>query len=184
VRTLISTLVATAVALHSVLGCCWHHAHAWESDGHEHVCGEDHGIGTDWVAACSEEEHSDHDHGDCPHAAARGDELIARSDLHRSAIDLANIAHEEPSGHESHSAPYGGEEPCRDECPGPCDGQYGPVSVRVQIAFSSPASLPPALVSAAPPATGLGLTAAVREFDAGAYPPHERPHLLRRLLLI
>lgn len=31
VRTVISILVAVSVALHSVLGCCWHHAHETES---------------------------------------------------------------------------------------------------------------------------------------------------------
>jgi hypothetical protein len=196
-------LVATTVALHSVLGCCWHHAHAWETSACESAgCEAEHEH--DHESASTKHEASEaasHDgshvaiaqvgpitdpgqitglgHSDCEHHAADpGANLPAAScDKHEDQDELAN----EHFPYREHRGP------CPSECPGECADQCGPVGVvRVQLEFQSPASLPPALISAWPVTLDLGLTAGQTEaaHQASAYPPHERLHLLRRLLLI
>jgi hypothetical protein len=174
VRALISTLVATAVALHSVLGCCWHHAHAAEG------CEP-----TAQVAGHDEHEHevasqeSEHPCG-CPHrhAADLADERPAAlaEDCRHGDLEHGDLQHGEHD--------HGG--PCPQPCPGSCvDKGLLVAAPRVQLEHVVSTVLPAALSTARQ--SSLEFKPSPAEFagrPAATYPPPERLHLLYQLLLI
>jgi len=176
VRSIVSLVVAVAVTLHSLLGCCWHHAHCAEATVDEHrpaACPATHGC-------CGHDEADDHDreHADEPGAS----ELSA---MERSASECPasecpptgcdETVASEPAGHEH-------PEPCSDSC---SDKVFVVTTARVPIEHS------PATVFAAIAATRFDVSAEIRatlaEYgsrDAATYPPPTRLHLLHRSLLI
>jgi hypothetical protein len=77
VRAFVSTAVAVAVALHAVLGCCWHHVHAAEAVV---------GVEADHVEAVA--------HGCCHHC--RHDDVAEHADESHALSDDADRHDSEP----------------------------------------------------------------------------------------
>jgi len=67
VHSVISHIVVAALTLHTLLGCCWHHAHAWGDEGtHEDVAHCETETPTYSCGCC----HHDHDDESTDTAAA------------------------------------------------------------------------------------------------------------------
>jgi len=164
VRCLVSYFVAAVTALHALLGCCGHHAHA-ATDGAATVACET----LDAVPCCGHHHaHGEHgnldDHDVACHDDAAGD--VADNDA------FAGAMHDD-----EHPAPA----PCSDSCEGKC--QFVSMS-RVQL--DSPTTTHDlGLITAVPATTVDGSPLARFENRRSSVPPLPiRLHLWNRLLLI
>ena len=65
-RTFTTLLAIVALALHLLLGCCWHHAHGSnETGGHQHAHDSAHVHLPSWLCTSHDEHcHHEHEHGD------------------------------------------------------------------------------------------------------------------------
>lgn len=165
VRTLVTYLVAAALTLHMLLGCCWHHAHESAS-----VCctRESHnGASCDAHDEIAELE-ADHDHhdGDCPHD---GDDLARAEDATHQDSD-----HED--GH--HNKPGSQHESCGEKC-----SFVSASRVNVELDASVVALGAFASVAEVAPANEF-VVRRLEAWGASDAPPPIRLHLLHQLLLI
>ena len=105
-QSLTSILTMSAMLLHSILGCCTHHAHACE---HGHVvegCVAEHDEHEGESAGHSDDGHGDH--GRQHH----GEETDAGHDDHDGLTVAQEDGHDD---HETHECPHG---PCGFDCEG------------------------------------------------------------------
>lgn len=118
VRSLVSHLVATCLALHTLLGCCVHHAHAKHADLGT-ICGR---CDRHERAAYSPDRHShddrtDDDHG-CSDSHAEASDVEAGNPCDGRPCDGGHDGDEE-HGIASHDG-RDGDEPCSGSCGDKC----------------------------------------------------------------
>lgn len=170
VRTLVTYLVAVALTLHMLLGCCRHHAHDSAS-----VCCTAASLNSHDETA--EHKAADHDHdGDCPH---HGDDVAMDEHAGHHDLDLHDADHQK-SGHQDcdHNKPDSQQESCGEKC-------SFVAANRVSIELDAAVVALGAFASAAEVAPANEFV--VRRWEAwGASdaPPPIRLHLLHQLLLI
>ena len=80
-RALLSSLVATSLLIHAVIGCCWHHTHA---DG----CCEasQFELATDSDGGQPRDQHDGHSHGPCKAIIAKARAITCQCKRRRSII--------------------------------------------------------------------------------------------------
>ncbi|MBA4016288.1 MAG: hypothetical protein C0483_03785 [Pirellula sp.] len=165
VRTFVTYLVAAALTLHMLLGCCRHHAHATASS----CCGA---TSCDTHGDTAELEAAAHDHhGGCPH---HGDDHAAAELAEHQDADHQGVEHQDCE----HKKPDSRHESCGAKC---SFVSVNRVSVELDVAVVALGAF--AAASVVTPENGF----VVRRLDgwgASDAPPPLRLHLLHQLLLI
>lgn len=166
VRTFVTYLVAAALTLHMLLGCCLHHAHETASACCNAAARDAH----DETAQSEEANHEHHD-GDCPQ---HGDGVARVDDAEHHDFD-----HQDGDHHDGdHSKPDSRRESCGEKC------SFVAAS-RVSIELDGAVVALGGFASAEIVATESELVVRRREaWSAAAAPPPIRRHLLHQLLLI
>jgi hypothetical protein len=83
-QRLLTLILSLNLALHAVLGCCWHHAHAEPAtpDANHHHCGHDHGPAPG---------HDDHDRAPAPDNCDEGACLFVRGDQSGPTVQMVEL---------------------------------------------------------------------------------------------